>query len=88
MGSKSNNKDVKRTSISVIRIEISQDATSNLVEAIGKWKYDCVVQTMNGMGQLDREDILVFSERDTREHGRELRSTTCSRYSKKFSFPC
>ena len=42
---------------------------------------------VNGMEQLDREDLLVFSERDTRGHGRKLRSTTCRRDVKKFSFP-
>ena len=45
-----------------------------------------VYRSVNGIEQLDREDLLVFSERDTRGHGRKLRSTTCRRDVKKFSF--
>ena len=42
---------------------------------------------LNGMEQLDREDLLVFSEKDTRGHTRKLRPTTCRRDVKKLSFP-
>ena len=38
------------------------------------------------MKQFERGEELVFSERDTRGHGRKLRSTTCRGDIKKFSF--
>ena len=30
-----------------------------------------VYRSVNGIEQLDREDLLVFSERDTKRHGKE-----------------
>ena len=39
------------------------------------------------MEQLDREDLLLFSERDARGHARKLKPTTCGRDTKKLSFP-
>ena len=42
---------------------------------------------INGLEKLDREDLLVLNERDTRGHGRKLRPTTCRRDIKRFSFP-
>ena len=46
-----------------------------------------VYRVASGVENLDREDLCVRSERETRGHGKKLRATTCRRDVKKFSFP-
>ena len=42
---------------------------------------------IKGIDKLDRYDLLIMNERDTRGHGKKIKPSTCRRDTKKFSFP-
>ena len=46
-----------------------------------------VYKQMVGMERLDRDDWIVWDEREQRGHGRKLKRTRCRKDIKKYSFP-
>ena len=42
---------------------------------------------MKGIDKIDKRDLFVWDERDTRGHNKKLKKTRCLRDVKKYSFP-
>jgi len=58
-----------------------------LVEERERGDVIAVYRARKGVDKVDREDLFVWDQRDTRGYGKKLKRTTCRRDTKKYSFP-